>query len=81
MFMLKNILLSFARSDTGVVIDREPHPSRTCKASLLFAPLAVNVQTCHSTFPFYTPTQPFIRLHIRYKTVLFPKIYFLHFRY
>ena len=32
---------SFARSDTGVVIDSKPHPSRTCKTSLLFAPLAV----------------------------------------
>ena len=34
---------SFARSDTGVVIDSEPHPSRTWKISLLFAPLAVRV--------------------------------------
>ena len=34
---------SFARSDTGVVIDSEPHLSRTCKANLLFAPLVVCV--------------------------------------
>ena len=27
---------SFARSDTDVVIDREPHLSRTCKTCLLF---------------------------------------------
>ena len=26
----------FARSDAGVVIDSEPHPSRTCKTSFLF---------------------------------------------
>ena len=32
---------SFARSDTGVVIDSEPQPSRTFKTSLLFAPWAV----------------------------------------
>ena len=28
-----------ARSDTGVVIDSEPHMIRMCKTSLLFAPL------------------------------------------
>ena len=32
---------SFARSDTGVLIDSEPHLSRTCKTSFLVAPLAV----------------------------------------
>ena len=32
---------SFARSDTGVVIDSEPHLSCTCKTNFLFAPLAV----------------------------------------
>ena len=32
---------SFARSDTGVVFDSKPHLIRTCKTSLLFAPLAV----------------------------------------
>ena len=47
---------TFARSDTGVVIDSEPHLSRTCKTSLLFALLAVRVQAGCSTFPFYTPT-------------------------
>ena len=35
---------SFVRSDTGVVIDSEPHLSRTCKTNLLFAPLAVRVR-------------------------------------
>ena len=35
---------SFARSDTGIVIDSEARPSRTCKTSLLFAPLAVRIQ-------------------------------------
>ena len=47
---------AFARNDTGVVIDSEPHASRTCKTNLLFALLAVCVQTGCSTFPFYTPT-------------------------
>ena len=35
---------SFARCETGVVIDSEPHLSRMCKTSLLVAPLAVRVQ-------------------------------------
>ena len=48
--------ISFAKSDTGVVIDSEPNLSRTCKASLLFAPLAVRVQAGCSAFPIYTPT-------------------------
>ena len=39
---------------TSVVIDSEPHLSRTCKTSLLFAPLAVRVYTGCSAFPFYT---------------------------
>ena len=43
---------SFARSDTGVVIDSEPQPSRTCKTSFLFALLAVRVQADCSAFPF-----------------------------
>ena len=64
---------SFARSDTGV-IDSEPHPRRTCKTSLLFAPVAVSVHAGCSTFPFYTPTKPSIRLHIKYKTCFFPKL-------
>ena len=34
---------SFARSNTVVVIDREPHLNGTCKTSLLFAPLAICV--------------------------------------
>ena len=60
------------RSDTGVVIDCEPHLGRTCKTNLLFAPSADRVHTGCSAFPFYTPTKPFIQLHIKYKTVLFP---------
>ena len=32
---------SFTRSDSCLVVDGEPHPSSTCKMSLLFAPLAV----------------------------------------
>ena len=43
---------SFARSDTGVVIDSQPHPSP------LFAPLAVRIQAGCSAFPFYTSTKP-----------------------
>ena len=35
---------SVARSDTGVVIDSEPHLIRTCKSSLLFAPFTLAVQ-------------------------------------
>ena len=38
---------SFARNDTGVVIDSKPHLSGTCKTSLLFAPLAVPVHAYH----------------------------------
>ena len=63
---------SFARSDTGVVIDSEPHRSRTCKSSFLFAALAVRVHTGCSAFPFYTPTKPLMRLNIEYKIVLSP---------
>ena len=55
-------LNSFTRSGTGVVIDSKPH------LSLLFAPLAGRVHTGCSAFPFYTPTKPLIRLHIKYKT-------------
>ena len=50
---------SFARIDTVdtvVVIDCQPHPSRTCKTSLFYAPLAVRVQAGCSAFPFYTPS-------------------------
>ena len=68
-----NIELIF-RYDTGVVIDSEPHLSRTCKTSFLFAQKAVHVHTGWSAFPFYTPTKPLIRLHIKYKTVLFPRL-------
>ena len=42
---------------TGVVIDRQPHPSHICKISLLLAPLAVHVQAGYSAFPFYTLTK------------------------
>ena len=58
---------SFARSETGLLIDSEPHLSCPCKTSLLFAPLAVRVFTGCSAFTFYTPTKPLILLHIRYK--------------
>ena len=63
-----------ARSDTGVVIDSEPHLSRTCKTSLLFAPLAVRVQAGCSAFPFYTPSKPLKKLYFKYKTVIIPKL-------
>ena len=38
-----NIDLSFAKSDTDIVIDSKPHSSYTYNTSLLFAPLAVRV--------------------------------------
>ena len=69
---------SFSRGDTGVVIDSEPHLSRTCKPSFGFATLAVCVHTGRFVFLFYTPTKPLIQLHIKYKTVLFPKLYFVY---
>ena len=72
---------SFARSDTGVVIDSEPHLSCTCKSSLLFAQLPVRVQAGASAFPFYTLTKPLIRFYFKYQTALVPKLFFLHFRY
>ena len=66
----------------NVVFDREPHPSRTCKRSFLFAPWADLVQTGCSAFPFYTPTKPLIRLHINTKLFYFLNyIIFLYFRY
>ena len=61
---------SFARSDTGVLIDSEPNPSRTCKTNLVVAPLTVCVQAGFSAFLFYTPTKPLIRLYFKYKPVL-----------
>ena len=42
-------------------------PSRTCKTSLLFAPMAVRVQAGCPAFPFYTPTKPLKRLYFKYK--------------
>ena len=48
---------------TGVVIDSEPHLSRTCKTSLVFAPLAARVQADCSAFPFYSLTKPLIQLY------------------
>ena len=65
---------SFARNDTGVVIDNETHLSRTCKSTPLFSPLAVRVQAGCFAFPFYTPTKPLIRLYLKYKTGLIPKL-------
>ena len=61
------------RSDTCVEIDSEPHPSRTCKTSLLFAPLADRVQADCSAFPFHSRTKQLKRLYSKYKTVLIPK--------
>ena len=43
---------SFARSDTGVVIDCEPHLSRTCKSSLFYSPLAAVSTLAVSLFRF-----------------------------
>ena len=60
---------SFARSDTGVVIDSEPHQSHTSKTSLLFAPWAVRVQAGCSTFTFYSPTKLLIQLYFNYNNV------------
>ena len=65
-------IYSICLCDTGVVIDSEPHLSRTCKTSFLFAPLTVCVHTGCFAFSFCTPTKPLIQLHIKYKTVLFP---------
>ena len=65
---------SFSRCDTGVVIDREQHLSCTCKSSFLFAPLAVRVHIGCSAFPFWTPTKPLMRLNIKFKIVLSPKL-------
>ena len=64
----------FAGSDTVVVIDGASHLFRTCKTSLLFASLAVRIHIGCSAFPLYTPTKLLILLHIKYKTVLFPKL-------
>ena len=61
-----------ARSDTGVVNDSKPHLIRTCKTSLLFAPLAVRVHTCYSDFPFYTPNKTVNT--IKSLTALFSKL-------
>ena len=59
---------------TGVMIDIKPHLSRTCKTSLLFAPLAVCVQAGCSTFPLDTPTKLLVQLYFKYKTVLISKL-------
>ena len=54
-------------------MDSEPHLNRTCKTSLLFAPLALRVQAGCSAFPYYTPTKLLIQF-FKYKTVLIPKL-------
>ena len=70
------------KKKTGVVIDSEPHPSRTCKTSFLFAPLTVLVHAGCSAFLFYTPTKLLIRLHIDTKLFNFLNHkYFFYFRY
>ena len=56
-------IVRIARSDTGVVIDSGPHPSRTCKTS-----------HCLSVFKLAVPTNPLIRLYFKYKTVFIPKV-------
>ena len=43
---------TFARSDTGVVIDSELHPSGMCITSLFFAPFTVCVHAVCSAFLF-----------------------------
>ena len=58
----------FARSDTGGVIDSEPHRSHTCKTSILFVPLAVRVHTLSSPLRFYTKND-LLQLYIKNKTV------------
>ena len=55
------------------MIESEPDQSDTCNTSLLFAPLAVHVHAGASAVPVYTPTKQLIQLHIKYKTVMFPK--------
>ena len=37
-------------------------------------PHAVRVHAGCSAFPFNTPTKPLLRSHIKYKTVVFPKL-------
>ena len=66
--------ISFTRSDTGAVMDSEPHLSCTYKTSVLFEPLAVCVQAGCSAIPFYTPTKPLLLLYFKYKTVLIPNL-------
>ena len=68
-----NIKLIHQR-DTGIVIDRGPHLNHTCKTSLLFAPLVVRVYNGCLAFPFYTPSKPLIRVHIKNKPVLFHQL-------
>ena len=70
-YIVRTLLMKLA---PGVVIDSEPNLSRTCKTSLLFAPLAVRAHTGCSDFLFYTPTKPLIRLYFKYKTVLIPNL-------
>ena len=59
---------------TADVIDSEPHLSRTCQTSLLFAPLTVLDHTGCSAFPFNSTTKPLIQLYIKYINVLFPQL-------
>ena len=62
-----------AGSDMDVVIKSEPR-LRTAKTIILFAPLAVIVYTGCSAFSILHSNKPLIRLHIKYKTVLYPKL-------
>ena len=66
---------SLAKSDTDVVIDREPDQSRTCKTSFLFA-------LWLSVFKLAVPLFRFMLLYFKYKAVLMPKLkIFLCYRY
>ena len=58
--------ISFARSDSGVVIDSKPQQSHAKQACCFLNRLSVFTRAV-SAFPFYTSTKPLIRLHIKYK--------------
>ena len=66
----------FTRSDADVVIDSEPHMCHTCKTSLMFAHLAVHVQTGCSTFHF-----TLVLISLFYMFIIKYNIQFLAFTY
>ena len=59
---------SFARSDTGVVIDSKPHLIAHAKQASCLLTLALPL------FRFTLEKKTLIRLHFKYKTFSFPKI-------